>query len=185
MEPVRIKLMGTFQISSGDITLREKDIRSVIGIKLLTFLVLNRRRIVTIQELEEFLLRQKTERNFENADGYVKNLIYRLRKILKIIGPHTYIVTGYKNYAWNPEIPVIVDVEVFKEQYEKARNCPDLEEQKILYKEILCSWRPLTGILTDEYWMIGIDTYYTSLFLEAVKSMAGLLEKEKKYKELV
>ena len=108
MEPVRIKLMGTFQISSGDITLREKDIRSVIGIKLLTFLVLNRRRIVTIQELEEFLLRQKTERNFENADGYVKNLIYRLRKILKIIGPHTYIVTGYKNYAWNPEIPVIV-----------------------------------------------------------------------------
>ena len=97
MEPVRIKLMGTFQISSGDITLREKDIRSVIGIKLLTFLVLNRRRIVTIQELEEFLLRQKTERNFENADGYVKNLIYRLRKILKIIGPHTYIVTGYKN----------------------------------------------------------------------------------------
>lgn len=30
MEPVRIKLMGTFQISSGDITLREKDIRSVI-----------------------------------------------------------------------------------------------------------------------------------------------------------
>ena len=185
MEPVRIKLMGTFQISSGDITLREKDIRSVIGIKLLTFLVLNRRRIVTIQELEEFLLRQKTERNFENADGYVKNLIYRLRKILKIIGPHTYIVTGYKNYAWNPEIPVIVDVEVFKEQYEKARNCPDLEKQKILYKEILCSWRPLTGILTDEYWMIGIDTYYTSLFLETVKSMAGLLEKEKKYKELV
>ena len=79
MEPVRIKLMGTFQISSGDITLREKDIRSVIGIKLLTFLILNRRRIVTIQELEEFLLRQKTERNFENADGYVKNLIYRLR----------------------------------------------------------------------------------------------------------
>lgn len=57
MEPVRINLMGTFQISSGDVTLREKDIRSVRGIKLLTFLVLNRKRIVTIQELEEFLIR--------------------------------------------------------------------------------------------------------------------------------
>lgn len=107
MEPVRINLMGTFQISSGDVTLREKDIRSVRGIKLLTFLVLNRKRIVTIQELEEFLIRQETEGNFENVDGYVKNLVYRVRKILKAIGPYPYITTGYKNYAWNPEIPVM------------------------------------------------------------------------------
>lgn len=185
MEPVRIKLMGTFQISSGDVTLREKDIRSVRGIKLLTFLVLNRKRIVTIQELEEFLIRQETEGNFENADGYVKNLVYRVRKILKAIGPYPYITTGYKNYAWNPEIPVIVDVEIFKQQYENARNCPDLEQKKILYKELLYSWRPLTGVLTDEYWMMGIDTYYTSVFLEAVKNLAGILEKENKYKELV
>lgn len=185
MEPVRINLMGTFQISSGDVTLREKDIRSVRGIKLLTFLVLNRKRIVTIQELEEFLIRQETEGNFENADGYVKNLVYRVRKILKAIGPYPYITTGYKNYAWNPEIPVIVDVEIFKQQYENVRNCPDLEQKKILYKELLYSWRPLTGVLTDEYWMMGIDTYYTSVFLEAVKNLAGILEKENKYKELV
>lgn len=185
MESVRINLMGTFQISSGDVTLREKDIRSVRGIKLLTFLVLNRKRIVTIQELEEFLIRQETEGNFENADGYVKNLVYRVRKILKAIGPYPYITTGYKNYAWNPEIPVIVDVEIFKQQYENARNCPDLEQKKILYKELLYSWRPLTGVLTDEYWMMGIDTYYTSVFLEAVKNLAGILEKENKYKELV
>lgn len=185
MEPVRINLMGTFQISSGDVTLREKDIRSVRGIKLLTFLVLNRKRIVTIQELEEFLIRQETEGNFENADGYVKNLVYRVRKILKAIGPYPYITTGYKNYAWNPEIPVIVDVEIFKQQYENARNCPDLEQKKKLYKELLYSWRPLTGVLTDEYWMMGIDTYYTSVFLEAVKNLAGILEKENKYKELV
>lgn len=185
METVRINLMGTFQISSGDVTLSEKDIRSVRGIKLLTFLVLNRKRIVTIQELEEFLIRQDTEGNFENADGYVKNLVYRVRKILKAIGPYPYITTGYKNYAWNPEIPVIVDVETFKQQYEDARNCPDLEQKKILYKELLYSWRPLTGILTDEYWMMGIDTYYTSVFLEAVKNLAGILEKENKYKELV
>lgn len=185
MEPVRINLMGTFQISSGDVTLREKDIRSVRGIKLLTFLVLNRKRIVTIQELEEFLIRQETEGNFENVDGYVKNLVYRVRKILKAIGPYPYITTGYKNYAWNPEIPVIVDVEIFKQQYENARNCPDLEQKKILYKELLYSWRPLTGVLTDEYWMMGIDTYYTSVFLEAVKNLAGILEKENKYKELV
>lgn len=185
METVRINLMGTFQISSGDVTLSEKDIRSVRGIKLLTFLVLNRKRIVTIQELEEFLIRQETEGNFENADGYVKNLVYRVRKILKAIGPYPYITTGYKNYAWNPEIPVIVDVEIFKQQYENARNCPDLEQKKILYKELLYSWKPLTGILTDEYWMMGIDTYYTSVFLEAVKNLAGILEKENKYKELV
>lgn len=185
MEPVRINLMGTFQISSGDVTLSEKDIRSVRGIKLLTFLVLNRKRIVTIQELEEFLIRQETEGNFENVDGYVKNLVYRVRKILKAIGPYPYITTGYKNYAWNPEIPVIVDVEIFKQQYENARNCPDLEQKKILYKELLYSWRPLTGVLTDEYWMMGIDTYYTSVFLEAVKNLAGILEKENKYKELV
>ena len=185
MEPVRINLMGTFQISSGDVTLREKDIRSVRGIKLLTFLVLNRKRIVTIQELEEFLIRQETEGNFENVDGYVKNLVYRVRKILKAIGPYPYITTGYKNYAWNPKIPVIVDVEIFKQQYENARNCPDLEQKKILYKELLYSWRPLTGVLTDEYWMMGIDTYYTSVFLEAVKNLAGILEKENKYKELV
>lgn len=185
METVRINLMGTFQISSRDVTLSEKDIRSVRGIKLLTFLVLNRKRIVTIQELEEFLIRQETEGNFENADGYVKNLVYRVRKILKAIGPYPYITTGYKNYAWNPEIPVIVDVEIFKQQYENARNCPDLEQKKILYKELLYSWRPLTGVLTDEYWMMGIDTYYTSVFLEAVKNLAGILEKENKYKELV
>lgn len=74
----------------------------------------------------------------------------------------------------------------FKISVEKSTVYASFTGGKVeLYKELLYSWRPLTGVLTDEYWMMGIDTYYTSVFLEAVKNLAGILEKENKYKELV
>ena len=43
-----------------------------------------------------------------------------MRNILKQMGDSSYIISKYKSYAWNPEIPVVMDVDVLRIFYEKA-----------------------------------------------------------------
>lgn len=119
-EIIKVNLMGRFQISCGDKILDEDKICSAKGIRLLTLLLLNRKKLVTLQEMEEFLSASNTRSESGNSSGYIKNLVYRMRNILKQMGDSSYIISKYKSYAWNPEIPVVMDVDVFEDFYEKA-----------------------------------------------------------------
>ena len=91
-----------------------------------------------------------------------------MRNILKQMGDSSYIISKYKSYAWNPEIPVVMDVDVFEDFHEKAGKQENPEEKKHCYEEALQIYRPMTEVLMGEYWMVSIDAYYAALRLEMV-----------------
>lgn len=177
--------MGRFQISCGDKILDEDKICSAKGIRLLTLLLLNRKKLVTLQEMEEFLSASNTRSESGNSSGYIKNLVYRMRNILKQMGDSSYIISKYKSYAWNPEIPVVMDVDVFEDFYEKAGKQEKPEEKKHCYEEALQIYRPMTEVLMGEYWMVSIDAYYAALRLEMVKKLAVIYEQEENWESLI
>ena len=80
-EIIKVNFMGRFQISCGDKILDEDSICSAKGIRLLTLLLLNRKKLVPLQEMEEFLSASNTRSEPGNSSGYIKNLVYRMRNV--------------------------------------------------------------------------------------------------------
>lgn len=185
VEVVKVCLMGRFRITCGERTLDEDSICSAKGIRLLTLLLLNRKKLVTLQEMEELLSAPGAKNEFGNSSGYIKNLVYRMRNILKNLGDSSFIISKYKSYAWNPEIPVVLDVELFEDLYEKASRQPDPAEKKRYYEEALRFYRPVTDLLMEECWMVSVDAYYGALRLEMAKNLAAIYEEEKVWEKLI
>lgn len=181
---IEVKMFSEFQVKKGDSILNDDNTRSVMVTKLLTFFLNNRNRMIPIQELGELLW---TEDESDNQVGALKNLMYRLRSIMKkILGDTEFILTGRGTYYWNPEISVKTDCEEFEELYKKAKELDDnLIEQTACYQRAFSLY---TGgflpKLSSEHWVISLSAYYHSMFLTLSKTLAELYEKQNLFEEM-
>ena len=58
-----------------------------------------------------------------NPAGALKNLMYRLRVLLKKnFGDEDFILTDHGSYRWNPRQEVAVDAEQFEQMFESAKQ---------------------------------------------------------------
>ena len=179
----KVRLFGRFEVSSQNGILDDEKIRSEMVTKLLSYIFCHRKRNITIQELGDALWHDDGS---DNPAGALKNLMYRLRTIMKKEwGRSDFIVTGRGTYTWNPELHIEIDAEKFEKL---CKNAPreenaddeiaDLEEAVRLYRG---TFLPK---LNGEYWVASLATYYHSMFLTAVKRLAGLLEEHSRYDEM-
>lgn len=162
----------------------EEKIRSEMETKLLAYLFCHHKRNISIQELSEALW---TEEKSKNPTGALKNLVYRLRNLIKEEwGYQSFILTGKGTYYLNPDISVKIDAEEFESCYRKAfiSNCRD--EKIRLYHQAITLYRGrfMPG-LSEEYWVTSLSTYYHSLYLDAVKGLIRIYEMEKNYEAMV
>ena len=120
---IKATIFGKFSLTNGTFILREEDIQANKLLHLLVYMISHRKMIATREELTELFCSPNTK-NPENA---LKNLIYRLRSMLKILGPEEYIVTQRRGYQWNPQIPIRTDYEqlekINREVKEETDNC--------------------------------------------------------------
>ena len=125
-----IRTLGKFQIKNEEHTLNEDDIRSSKLTNLLGYLLIHRNQSVTIDELAEALW---LEDETENPAGALKNLMYRLRTLLKKhFGETEFILTRQGSYHFNPELEVRVDAEQFEQMLEGIKQKQMKEEEAIL-----------------------------------------------------
>lgn len=186
-----IEIMGSFRIVSPQGELDEKGLHSRKGLKLLVYLLLHRGRTVSIQELEEAVW---GEGKSGNPAGVLKNLVYRLRNQMKILGDEAFILSGQGFYAWNQKIAVSLDTEMFEAAWEKARlqEEPDGEEDEEGLRAAVKAYEyaeerykgPVLEHLAEEPWMLTFSTHYDSLYSETVKRLARLYEKIGAYQQM-
>ena len=106
---LQVKSLGKFMVTDGAVILDDDVLRSDMLKKLLIYILTHREHPVTNQELAEALWQ---EDETDNPAGALKNLMYRLRNVLKkSIGDYNYIITSQGSYAWNNEIKVMLDIE--------------------------------------------------------------------------
>lgn len=166
----------------GDCRMDEDDIRSDMLSKLLIYLLLHREHPLSIQELADALW--DTEET-ENPAGALKNLMYRLRNLLKNFGEKEYILTGRGNYSWNPKIQVSLDVEQFEAYCEDAQKTEDASKSRELYESAVALYQG--GFMTklgDKHWVIALSAYYHSLLLSAVNFLAESYMQEERYEDV-
>ena len=173
---VYVNLFGELKITHGDKVMDYETIRSEMVTKLFSYILINHKRIVTAQELTDVLW---TEDETDNPAGALKNLVYRLRTLMKNnLNNVDYIITGRGTgtYYWNPDIPVEIDIEEFERCNTNSKMDKIPDKDKINYLTRLCEiyTGPVLSVISSEHWVIQMETFYNSLYLNAVKQMADI-----------
>lgn len=177
-----VKSLGKFEISDGVHIINDEVIRSDMVKKLLMYLLVHREHTVTVQELSDALWQ---EDEVDNPAGALKNLMYRLRTLLKKnLGDVSYIITSQGSYGWNTDIEVELDIEKFEMYYKKAKattvdaGIADYESAVALYRGEFMENN------LDHHWAVTLSTYYHSMFLNAVKVLAGIYLERERYQDV-
>lgn len=179
-----VNTLGKFQIMDENGLLNDDNIRSTMLTKLLVFLLIHREQTLTSDEIAAALWQ---EEEVENPAGALKNLMYRLRNLMKKhFGDDDFVTTSRGSYYWNQGIEVILDIEEFEKLYEKAKRETNTSEEAIHYyeKAINIYQGDFMPKLTEMHWVLTLNTYYHSMFLSGVKGLAELYIKAERYDEL-
>ena len=183
-ETVRVCFFGDFFIKSGNGILDEQAIHSRRILKLLSYFVMNRERMISGEELGEFLWGNGGS---ANPLGALKNLVYRLRMTLRELGTEEYIVSNAGAYGWNKNIPVCCDMEKFGQAAEKIRGIPEdqMEKRITAYEEALSIYRkPLTAVLNADSYFAMRFTFYHSFFMKLAGELCVLYDRTGDYMKI-
>lgn len=179
-----VNMFGKFQIMNQNGTLNNDNIRSEMMVKLLSFIIMNRERTLTVDEIAEVLWQEDES---DNPAGALKNLMYRLRTILKkTFGDGEFILTGRGSYCWNRQYEMTVDVEEFEKLCENAKKPKlNIEEKITCYEEAIAMYQgDFLAKYVSMHWVVPLTAYYHSMFLTAVKKIAKLYTDTKQYEKM-
>lgn len=177
-------MFGKFQIINQNGILNNDNIRSDMMVKLISFMIVNRERTLTVDELTEILWQEDES---DNPAGALKNLMYRVRTIMnKTFGEGEYILTGRGAYYWNPEYEVIVDAEEFERNCEQAKELKaDIDGTIKCYENAIDLYQgDFLAKYAAMHWIVPLTTYYHSMFLTVVKKIAKLYVETKQYEKM-
>ncbi len=173
---LQAKMFGGLQIHVGDQYLVEKGGRVNKPIELLVYLLLNIGAQTTNEQLMEALW---GDDEVENPAGALKNAAYSLRRLLTKVGlDQECIITRDRQYAWNPDVPVDLDVDRFNKLYEAAMQNPDVSDEEMVRccREALALYAGdfLPG-LSDRYWLMTRASTLRQRYLNMVLHLSDRL----------
>lgn len=184
---IRLSTLGTFSVTDGNKLMDESWCKSAKVGKLFVYLAKNRDRTLGSDEISGAIWLD--EEQTDNLGGALKNLIYRLRKSLKeTFGDNDYIIANRGGlYRWNPDVQISLDIDEFDALLKEAEalKYKDTEAAIIKYEKALGLYNgDFMAAWADIHWVMTLSTYYHSLYITAVKSLAELYITLDKYKEL-
>lgn len=185
-EPLQIQFFGSFTIAYGEQKLSNDNSRTKQLWLLLEYLLVNRQSDVSIERLESVLWPGE---EIESPANALKNLVYRLRNLLGKVGrtpQEEYIISRSGNYAWNNDLPCVIDIEEFERYYRAGTEAGASEERQIAcLSEATELYRgDFLNALSYEEWVVPLCTYYRNLFYDCVVRVCGLLFDKRCYEEV-
>ena len=105
---IQVKMFGGFTITMDDKSMGDSDNRSRKAWNLLSYLVINRRKDVSINELFQAIWQDGMQ---DNPYGALKTLVFRVRKMMEAAGfPSQDLILNQKGaYMWNPSWELSID----------------------------------------------------------------------------
>ena len=186
-ELLKVKMLGSFSLESGDMKVDDSANRSKKVWLLLAYLVYNRNRAVTQEELTELLWGE--EEKSSNPLNALKTMLHRVRAMLNQLGGsagHELIVRREGSYGWNNEVPMELDVEQFDRLYVQAHQEEDEDRQLDCWLQALELYSgDFLYKLGGERWVMPISVYYHNRYLEGVLNALDLLAERGRKKEIV
>lgn len=180
---VYVCFFGEFKLRQGNREINEQTIHSKKILKLLAYILLNRTRMIGVEELNDFLW---GEEGSVNPSGALKNLVYRLRTTMKELGDDEYIYYKAGAYGWNQEIELKIDMEVFKEKAQNVQRMEGTREERMAeYENVISLYsEPKSSRLTTDAWMAVRFTHYHSIFMRVTRELCAMLAEDQQYERM-
>lgn len=177
---IYVTMFNKFTITYGDQTIDSDIIKSDKLVKLLAYMFINSKHAITSSALVDVLWYYD---DINNPLGALKNLIYRLRTLLKNeLGLTDLIITGKGAYSINQDYILHVDAIEF-EKYNDTLNqkTSTLEDYEQFIKQYTGKY--LLEIKEDHK-VIAKSAYYHSIFIDRALEYAQLLEDNQQYDKM-
>ena len=185
LEHVQIQMLGDFSLRTQTQQISDSDNRTRKVWLLLAFLIYNRYRTVSPDELMD-LLWNESQRG-SNPGGALKTTFHRVRASLNALWPsagHELIIRRDGGYSWNSEVPITLDIDVF-ESLRHAQS-DDEDAQLQIYLDALELYQGnFLDKMSAEPWVIPISVYYHNLYIQVLLKALPLLMARQRQSEVV
>jgi len=175
---LRVELLGGFTIISDGVHITEQARKSSKVWRLLQYLVTNRYRSVSQDELLEVFCDEDLQ---INPGSVLRTMVYRARGALEKSGlkcADKLIIAKSGGYSWNNSIQCTTDIEDFERLIKKAGV--EGVESKSRLELLLHAAELYKGDFlpnsTGDLWVIPLVRYYRTLYLGCVHDAADLLD---------
>lgn len=181
---IHITMFGQFSISYRDKRLCENEYRGSKMILLLEYLISQRGREITQNELIDLLWSDS-----KNPANALKTLVHRTRAMLDEMIPcgGRLIAGSHSSYAFTETDDCVIDSSLFKEYISKAEDESLSRTRRIsMYKKAIALYNSgyLAGAV-GETWVQPINVYFHALYNSAVDKCAQLLYPMGKFSEII
>ena len=185
MEPIQIQMLGDFSLQVGENKVSDNDNRSKKVWILLAYMLCHRGRVISAKELIELLWGDDPASS--NPENALKITFHRVRTMLNRLYPsagHQLILHRDVGYAWNSEVPITVDIDIF-DRLSQPRS-EDGEAQLQSYLSALELYQgDFLEKLSSENWIIPITTHFHNLYVQAVLESVPLLAERGRHQEAI
>lgn len=177
-EAIQVQMLGEFTIRYGDCVISDSNDRSHRVWSLLAYLLVNRRREFTQEELINLCWSGGT--GSSDPANALKSVFHRIRALLDRLEDglgHRLLLRRSGRYVWNEEIPITLDIEQFEERCRRGDREKEPEARLRAYQAAVGCYRgDLLPRLSGEIWVMPLETYYHGLYAGAVSSAIEILE---------
>jgi len=182
---LRVEMLSGFAIISGDKRITEQAKKSSKVWRLLQFLVANRYRSVSQEELLEVFVNDDMD---NNPGSVLRTMVYRARGALEKGGldcADSLIIAKSGGYSWNNDIPCTVDTEEFEELIKNASidEIDDESRLKLLLQAASMYKGDFLPNSTSDLWVIPLVRWYRTLYLGCVHDALDIMEEQGRYSE--
>ncbi len=182
---IRVSLFGGFSMRIGQIEIfRENKIRTNKALQLLVFLLCSPGRKAGTDTIVSAIL--DTD-ELDNPNAVCKNLVYRLRKILRenelVAQDEDAIV--FENDVYNLRLNCVSDLEAFNASWEMMESLEDADKFESC-KQALSLYRGVfLGNLLSDYWVMEQLSFLENRYLMFLNTLLNLVEEQNCYQEIL
>lgn len=180
-----VKLLGELEISYKGKVISEKASKAKKIWNILAYIVMHQNRLLLQSDLIDTIWPDDDNTNPKSS---LKTSLYRIRGLLSelAVDNEEFIISSRGAYSWNTNIECKVDAIEFEKlcikSEEKKLNV--IERIDILKKAIDMYQGDFLKRFESDLWVIPLITHYHSMYVDKIKDLLMLLEKEKRYEEM-
>jgi len=182
---LKVYMFGRFQVTGidGELGITHRCSKRII--RLMAYIFSHHKETLPISKIADALY---ADEEIADPVAATRNLIWRLRAAFREewgeLG-NTFLVTKGSDYQWNEDIGLFLDseqMELLGREAEEAEN-DETKIEKYMQAVALYTGSYMEGY-DDMYWGAYLSAYYHAMYLQIVKKLAVLLERQQRYEEM-
>lgn len=182
---VVIHLLGNLEVYTSKGVMREADFKSPLFCKMLAYMALNPKLLVSPIKLTSVLWPESAE-DPESLAENVKHLLYRFRQSYNLISDHQLVQTVSGKYRLNPELNIMTDIQLFDRYRESANETNSISHKvEFLKKAVTIYGGHIFDSNKSEDWVMPTATHYALSYIGVVNELLKMLADLKDYSDVI